>query len=115
MIGLTFAHCNTFGLSLQFDNCKIDHSNFYKLKLNKTIFKKCSLKDVDFTDALLKEAKFYDCDLQQAVFFNTDLEKADLGTSYHLQIVPEQNKLKKTKFSNDNIRGLVAHLNIIID
>lgn len=37
MLGLRFDHCNEFGLSFSFDNCSLNHSSFYKLKIKKTI------------------------------------------------------------------------------
>jgi len=44
MLGLRFENCNDFGLAFTFNNCKLDHSSFYKLKLKKTSFKIRSCK-----------------------------------------------------------------------
>jgi fluoroquinolone resistance protein len=33
MLGLRFDKCNEFGLSFSFDNCQLNHSIFYKVKL----------------------------------------------------------------------------------
>lgn len=39
MLGLRFEACNPFGLSFGFENCSLDHSSFYGLKLKKQFSK----------------------------------------------------------------------------
>jgi hypothetical protein len=33
MLGLNFEDCNEFGLSFNFENCSLNHSSFYKIKV----------------------------------------------------------------------------------
>lgn len=114
MLGLRFDLCNTFGLTVYFESCQLDHSSFYKLQIAKTVFKDSSLKGIDFVDANLTSAVFDNCDLIQAVFENTILEKADLRSAFNYAIDPEMNKIKKAKFSLPFVTGLLAKYDIVI-
>jgi fluoroquinolone resistance protein len=44
MLGLHFDDCNEFGVSFSFENCTLDHSSFYKLKIIKTVFSRTKLQ-----------------------------------------------------------------------
>jgi fluoroquinolone resistance protein len=114
MLGLHFDTCNPFGLVLQFDACTLDHSSFYELKLKRTLFKNSKLHEVDFTGADLNHAIFDNCDLLSARFENTMLEKANLITAYNYSINPELNKIKKARFSQSGIAGLLDKYDIEI-
>ncbi len=80
---------------------------FFKLSLKNIEFKDCRLHEVDFTEAILTNAAFLNCDLQRAVFDNSILEGADFRTAYHFSINPQNNRIKKAKFSHNNIAGLL--------
>jgi uncharacterized protein YjbI with pentapeptide repeats len=90
-------------------------SSFYKRKLKQTVFKNCSLQEVDFTEADLTLAVFNHCDLQSAIFDQSNLEQTNLSSAFNFSINPDQNRIKKTRFSQDGIIGLTRHLDIIID
>ena len=72
------------------------------------------MNEVDFTEADLTQAVFANCDLLGAVFEFTNLEKADFSTAINYNIHPEQNQIKKAKFSLPAITGLLQHLDIKI-
>lgn len=114
MIGSDFSNAKDFGLSIRFENCLLNQSNFYKKDLQKTLFKNCQIQEADFSETNLSEAKFIESDLQNSIFDQTNLEKTDLETAYNLSINPTINKLKKTIFSQENSAGLLHHLDIII-
>jgi uncharacterized protein YjbI with pentapeptide repeats len=78
-------------------------------------FSTCDLQETDFAMAELIQAVFDNCNLTGAVFDATNLEKADLRTSFQFTINPTTNKIKKARFSKDNLEGLLSHLDIIID
>jgi len=61
----------------------------------------------DFSNATLSGVKFENCDLSKSIFDATNLEKTDFSTAIHFSIHPENNKLSKTKFSNENLSGLL--------
>src|SRR5690554_4231615 len=46
MLGVHFDECNEFGFSVSFDNCILNHSSFFQVKLKKTRFKNTQLKEV---------------------------------------------------------------------
>jgi hypothetical protein len=50
-----------------------------------------------------------------AIFDNSLLEKTDFRTARNYSIHPEKNKLRKTRFSNDGLAGLLSHLDLLID
>jgi uncharacterized protein YjbI with pentapeptide repeats len=83
--------------------------------MKKTQFIECSLKEVDFSEVELAESIFNKCDLMGAIFENTNLVKADLRTALHYSINPEQNKLKKARFSYPGIIGLLEKYDIQVD
>ena len=114
MLGLHFEDCNKFGLTLHFENCILNNSTFYKLKLKQTNFINSQIKEADFGDCDLTSAIFENCNLEGTIFDNTILEKADLRTSYNYIIDPENNRLKNAKFSLSGVNGLLNKYNIEI-
>lgn len=122
--GVTFKNCKLMGidfsklvdtfLSVSFDTCILQYSNFFGLNLTKTKFTNCIIHDASFIETNLKSAQFANCDFKGAVFQNCNLEKADFLTSMNYSINPEYNKIKKAKFSIPEIIGLLSHLDIII-
>jgi fluoroquinolone resistance protein len=115
MLGLLIGNCNAFGIAFNFDNCILNHSSFYKIKIKKTVFRNCQLQETDFTEADLTGAVFDACDLLKAIFDHTVLEKADFRNAYNYLIDPEINRLRKAKFSLQGIPGLLAKYDIEID
>jgi fluoroquinolone resistance protein len=115
MLGLIFENRNDFGLTVNFENCNLNHSSFFQTKIKKTSFKNSQLHEVDFTQCDLAGAVFDNCDLSNAKFENTVLEKADFRTSSNYSIDPDLNRIKKTKFSLSGIAGLLGKYNIEID
>ncbi len=115
LLGLNFFECNSFLLLLDFDDCYISLSSFYKMKLKNILFKNCILKEVDYTETELTGAKFENCDLNRSIFSNSILEKADFRTAFNYSIDPELNKIKRAKFTLPGVLGLLARYNIEIE
>lgn len=114
MVGVDFSGCNGFLLDFRFNGCNLDFSSFYSLKLKNQQFKECTLRQADFTEASLQAAELRNCDLEAAVFENTLLEKADFSTALNYIIDPEQNVLRKARFSKEGLVGLLAKHDIRI-
>ncbi|BAV04089.1 Uncharacterized protein YjbI, contains pentapeptide repeats [Filimonas lacunae] len=114
IMGVDFTQCNKFLFSFTFHDCQLDYCIFLGTKLKKTLFRKCSLKEVEFSDADLSASVFDQCDMANTRFSNTQLEKADFRTAYNFSIDPEINKLKKARFTANNLAGLLDkyHLDI---
>jgi fluoroquinolone resistance protein len=115
LLGIQFHECNSFLFSVNFDNCILKMSVFFKLKLKKYKFTNCNLQEADFTEADLSGAIFDNCDLQRTIFYNTNLEKADFSTSYNYSFDPERNRIKKARFSKSSVIGLLAKYNLEIE
>jgi uncharacterized protein YjbI with pentapeptide repeats len=107
LIGSDFNVCSDFLFSVSFENCQLDYATFHKKKMKGTKFLKCSMKETDFSVTDLTMAIFRDCDLANAQFLKTILEKADLRTAHNYSIDPEQNRIRKARFSYPGIIGLL--------
>lgn len=115
MLGLRWDQCDEFGLTFRFENCQLNHSSFYKTKIKKTYFGNCQLQEVDFTECDLSGSEFVHCDLLKALFDRTILEKVDLRMAAHFSIDPENNRIKKAKFSIYGLPGLLHQYDIEVD
>lgn len=114
LLGLRFADCSPFGITLSFAGCKLDHASFYSLKIPGTKFRDCDLHEADFSATDLSSAVFADCDLTGAIFDSTNIEKADLRSARNYTIDPDNNRIKKAKFAVPAVTGLLAKYNIEI-
>jgi uncharacterized protein YjbI with pentapeptide repeats len=115
LLGLHFDTCNQFLMSFQFNECVMNLSSFYRLKIKSTKFNACDLQEADFTEADLTNVSFINCDLNNATFDNTILERADLRLARNFVIDPERNHIEKAKFSLDGVVGLLHKYNIEIE
>lgn len=107
MLGVNFENCHDFLFLVDFEDCILNFSIFYKRSLKKIRFKNCSLLEVDFTEADLSGSVFDNCDMTGAKFEHTILEKADFRSSRNYSIDPGKNRIKKAKFSMAGIPGLL--------
>jgi uncharacterized protein YjbI with pentapeptide repeats len=80
----------------------------------KTNFINCSLQESSFVNTNLTNATFDNCNLQKAIFLNTNLNGADFSNSFNFTIDPENNIIKKAKFSTNNFQGLLYKYDIKI-
>jgi fluoroquinolone resistance protein len=115
MLGLHFDDCNPFLLSFDFSSCILNFSSFYRLKLKNIRFEDCKLEEAEFVETDLTGAIFKNCDLRGAVFEGAILEHADLRTAFHFSIDPEKTRIKRAKFSVQNVGGLLGKYNIFIE
>lgn len=115
LVGIRVEDCNEFLFSIDFRECNLNLSSFYKLKPKHISFRNCNLKEVDFTEADLANTLFEKCDLDSAIFKNTDLKKADFRSSYNFLIDPEINNIHKAMFSLQGLPGLLQKYNIEIE
>lgn len=115
LLGFQFDLCSPFGLSLQFENCLLDHASFTGTKIKDTRFLHTRLHGTDFTGTDLTGVLFFHCDLSNAVFENTILLKADFRTAFGYSFDPEINRLKGAQFSLPAVTGLLTKYGIKID
>ncbi|WP_162427141.1 pentapeptide repeat-containing protein [Pontibacter pudoricolor] len=114
LTGINFSECEDFLFTVYFENCLLDYASFAKMKMAKTKFIKCSLKGVDFSNTNLASALFDNTDLERAVFNYTNLTGADLSSAYSFDIDPEINPIKKAKFSQYGLQGLLMKYSLQI-
>jgi uncharacterized protein YjbI with pentapeptide repeats len=115
IVGVQFDDCNEFLFEVNFENCVLQYSSFYQVKLKAPKFTACNLMEVDFTEADLSGASFAESNLALAVFEHTVLEKADFRTAVNYHINPAVNKIKKAKFSWPGLMGLLGEMGIEVE
>lgn len=114
MLGVDFSRCNKFMMSFEFRNCVLDYSNFTKTEIPRTIFRNCSMKEVLFEGTDLRDSDFSESDLQRASFHNCNLSHCDFSTARNYCIFPENNNMKRAKFSISGLQGLLTKFDIEI-
>jgi fluoroquinolone resistance protein len=112
LTGVNFSECEGFLFTVFFENCILDYASFAKMKMPKTNFIKSSLKGADFSNAILINAVFDTTDLERAVFNYSNLTSADFSTAYNFDIDPAFTIIKKAKFSQYGLQGLLTKYNL---
>jgi uncharacterized protein YjbI with pentapeptide repeats len=115
LLGLHFEKCKPFLFSLGFTDCILNLSSFYRVKLAKSKFVNTSFHESDFTETDLNQTVFDNCDLRGAVFIDSNLEETDFRTAYNYAFDPEQNNIRKAKFSAFGALGLLTKYDIEIE
>ena len=115
MVGVDFSVCEKLLFEVDFEGCHLDYASFHKLKLKSRAFAKCSLKEAYFAEADLSKSTLDECDLQGAIFEFTNLEEANLTTSINYTINPENNRIKKARFSISGLPGLLTSYEIVVE
>lgn len=106
--GVLFETAKPFLFSFRSINSIFDNSSFYKVDLQKCTFIGSSLKHADFSESNCIGVLFKDCLLEGARFDRTALQRADFTTAAGFTIDPNINEIKGTKFSKDNLSGLLS-------
>ena len=101
-------------ISFEFTGCMLSVCSFFRLRLKKTRFINSKITEIDFTETDLNHSLFDNCDLHLSVFHNTNLEGADFTNSFNYSIDPEQNRIRKAKFSISGLPGLLEKYEIDI-
>lgn len=112
--GVNFAKSLDFLFEIHCENCILDNAIFFRKKNKKANFKDCSMVETDLTEADFTDAKFDNCNLDRAFFDRTILKNADLSTAYNFMINPDNNDIKKAKFSVQGLPGLLSKYDIRI-
>lgn len=99
---------------IDFDDCTLNYSTFFGLKLRKMRLTNCIAREVDFGEADLTGADFAHTDLAGSTFMHTDLTEADFTHARNYTIAANANKLKKTKFSLPEALSLLTSLDIVL-
>lgn len=98
--------------AVDFDDCSLNYSTFFGLKLPKLKLIKCIAREVDFGEADLTEGVFSHTDFMGSIFMHTDLTKADFVHAVNYTIPVKDNVVKGAKFSLPEAIALLRHLDI---
>ncbi len=97
-----------------FEDCNLSHATFAKRKLRGLQIRNSRVHEATFLEVDLRQAVFAGSDLQGARFIATDLQEADLSEAQNYEINPTENRLNKTRFSQEAALALVADLGVIV-
>lgn len=114
LLGIQFHACDDFLFGVNFQDCMLDYASFANKKMPKTKFNSSSLKEVTFIGTDLTGSSFENCNLERAIFNDSILNGSDFTTAFNYTIDPEFNPMKKAKFSNQGIVGLLEKYDIKI-
>ena len=114
IVGTDFSGVGKFSTSFKFLKSNLSYASFIETKLIESCFEECSVIECDFTSADLSRSVFDRCDLSRTIFAETNLERANFETAYGFVINPNINRTNQMVISESELRGLVAHLNIVI-
>lgn len=114
MTGINFTSCNNFS-TFSFQKSQLQYASFVNMKLQGTHFVECNLQEASFADANLSSSLFQECDLLRTEFLHTNLEKADFTTARNFIINPNNNKIRKARFSKGNLEGLLVMFGIVVE
>ncbi|WP_294819700.1 pentapeptide repeat-containing protein [uncultured Flavobacterium sp.] len=112
--GVNFSMADPLLFGVEFKNCRLDYAKFYTLKIKGTVFTDCSIIAADFMQTDMTEALFDNCNLHKSVFDGTIAQRADFSTSYNFSIDPERNKLRRARFSQEGLKGLLEKYEIVV-
>ncbi len=115
LMGLRFDSCNSFGFSVRFEKCLLDHSSFFDMNLRNCFFTGCRLMYADFSGADISGISMTACDLGNAIFERTNMQGTDLRNSFNFSISPEDNQIKGARFSSDQVLRLLDKYQVRID
>jgi uncharacterized protein YjbI with pentapeptide repeats len=100
---------------LEFNECKLNYSNFRHLKLPKLKMEKCETWEAEFIETDLSGGNFTGTDFENSRFFKTNLTGADFRGARNYSISAVNNTLKNAKFSLPEALALLYGLEIIIE
>ncbi|MBT8296298.1 MAG: pentapeptide repeat-containing protein [Gramella sp.] len=116
MVGLLFERCNQILLSFSFKRCTLDFSSFRGMSIPGTLFDDCKLRNIDFSEADLSRSHFTNSILDNSIFDASNLQETNFSLSHNIKLDPERNQLKNARFSQENVKGLLAKYKIqVID
>ncbi|MDG2306220.1 MAG: pentapeptide repeat-containing protein [Candidatus Binatia bacterium] len=114
LMGVDWTDVRGISFLVSFEGCNLSHCTFADRKMPKTVFRECRGHEVSFSAVDLTKCVFTGTDLRGARFIDTVLVEADLSGAVNYDISPQQNRLRKTKFSQEAALALVAQLGVVV-
>ncbi len=98
----------------KFYKCNLSHSSFYELCLKKITIEECKAHDVDFRGGDFSSGSFILTDLKSSLFMRTKLYSSDFTGAINYNIDPNENNIRKGKFSMPEVVNLLHNFGIKI-
>lgn len=114
LVGVNWPKANSVSF-LDLENCVMNYSNFIGLDLRKSKIRSCTAREVEFAQANLTEVDARGTDFAGSTFSSTNLTKADLRGAINYSIRPNDNTLKKARFSLPEATSLLYGLDILLE
>jgi fluoroquinolone resistance protein len=114
LMGIDWTGERGISFVVSFEECTLSYGTFADQKMQGTLFRDCKAHEVSFMGVDLSKAVFHGTDLFGARFLDSVLVDADLSTAVHYHIAPQQNRLKRTKFSQDAALALAEELGVLV-
>ena len=92
---------------IQFHRSNISHSSFYALDLKEIIIEDCKAHDVDFREGDFSNGNFILTDFERSQFMHTKLVSANFVEAINYYINPNENDIRKGKFSMPDVINLL--------
>lgn len=102
-------------LSVHFDECALNYSSFFGLKLKGSRFATCIAREVDFGDADLTQTNCTGTDFSGSKFLHTNLTRADFRGAMGYAIDPTANTVAKARFSLPDAISLLRGFDVVIE
>jgi uncharacterized protein YjbI with pentapeptide repeats len=99
---------------IDFNDCTLNYSTFFGLKLKGIKITQSIAREVDFGETDLTAGIFNGTDFSGSIFMHTDLTEADFTNATNYSISAKNNLLKKTKFALPEAMSLLYSLDIIL-
>ncbi|CEG57200.1 pentapeptide repeat-containing protein [Legionella fallonii] len=93
----------------------ISHSSFFELKLREIVIEECKAHDVDFRGCDLSNGSFMSTDFQSSLFLNSKLYAANFTDAINTVINPQENDIRKGKYSMPDVINLLHYFDIEIE
>jgi uncharacterized protein YjbI with pentapeptide repeats len=114
LMGIDWSGVRGIAFSVSFEGCTLSHSTFADLKMQGAVIRDCKAHEVAFMGVDLSKALFAGTDLHGARFMDTVLVDTDLSEAVNYSISPQQNRLRRTKFSEEAVLALASELGVIV-
>lgn len=114
LMGVDWSDVRGIAFVVSFEECNLSHATFADRKMPETVFRECRAHEASFAGVDLSKCVFTGTDLRGARFIDTILVEADLSEAVHYDISPQQNRLRKTKFSQEAALALAAQLGVVV-
>lgn len=100
--------------ALKFYKSNLSHSSFYELDLKELVIEECKAHDVDFRGGDFSNSSFILTDFERSMFMRTKLHSADFTDATNYNIDPNENDIRKAKFTMPDVINLLHSFDIEI-